>query len=1287
MNKRLIITIALWLGVAFVIGLLQGGQRRNHKPSAGKVVASKPAPAPVAAPAVFGTRPVDPGAKSVPAPYVEPQKAAGMEANKERERFFAVSRVIREVATKPDEKGRFTKRRLIEADFKYRFLRVEESWSRDVATGAETMRDQKVMVADHFLVTLRAGVTEKDFQEVLQRIGGKVRRHLPNSQIYVVETGSAELDVFDAKLTEFRLSAAPMEVVEPDYVVFASVMPNDPSFSSLWGMHNSGQTGGTGDADIDAPEAWEVTRGSSSVVVGVIDTGIDYTHPDLAANIWANIGEVPNNGIDDDGNGYIDDTRGWDFVSNDNDPADDHYHGTHCAGTIGAVGDNSVGVVGVCHTVRLMSLKFLSGSGGGTTSDAIEAVQYATANHANLTSNSWGGGGYSQTLKNAIDAAGTAGILFVAAAGNDGMNTDVSPSYPASYDSANIISVAASDHNDALASFTNYGATTVDLAAPGVSIYSTSPGGGYRSLSGTSMACPHVAGACALIKAARPAMNWADIKNSLLNNVDGVSGMVGKVAKNGRMNIARALVIATEPYVTLTSILSIENGQLGSVGNGNGILNPGEDIALTVTIKNAGAQPATGASSILTVTSVGDKVTVLQGSRAWGDIPVGGSVSTETTPFLIRIAADAVTPHVFTVNLTTTDSGGRSWTAQTQMTVLTSSILAGRVTAVTGGAGIGAALINYSGPSSGSVVAAADGTYLLNLTDGTYQVRATAAGYNPSASTSVKVPPSATSVDFALGRSRVQVTPASLASTQYEDAVATQTLTVTNGGDQPLTFTANTVPRASTLAIEQAPRISPPPVTSAADAAPETQPTGLKGLMRIAAGSTTLPFLDGFESGSLTGWTTGSGTGTRQIVSTTAAAGAKSFYYDYQGSTGHFHGINRDFAAGSKPKNVSFWVRSGSTTTHDGYFVLTDGTYGDDLIWFFARGSGKFYVNGDVGGDETFSYQANVWYRVEFRDMDWTAKNFDYYVNGTLVKADIPFRNPAYVDEVSQLWLYNFSTDSKAWWDDIRVMDASLDWLTVAPDGTTLAPGQSATLTATFDATDKVAGSYLGQIDISSNDPTNPVVSVPVTMTVQQTPNTPPVADAQTVTFNEDTQSVITLTGSDAEGHALTAQIQALPLLGSLYQTSDGTSLGERITAVPATVSNTAKKVIFVPPPNANGTPYASFQFVMKDKRSQSMAATVTLNVTAVNDLPVALNDFASGLPGQVITPISVLSNDLEPDGQALSIIAFTQGVRGTVTSNGDGTFKFTPNATFISGEDSFTTPSVTESAARPQPE
>ena len=242
-------------------------------------------------------------------------------------------------------------------------------------------------------------------------------------------------------------------------------------------MHNTAQnvngTNGTNDADIDALDAWDVTAGSTDVVVAVIDSGIDINHPDLQANIWINPGETPDNGIDDDGNGYVDDVIGWDFLISDNDPRDAHGHGTHVAGTIAAIGDNNRGVTGVSWSAKIMALRFLDAWGLGSTADAIAAIEYANEKGADVINNSWGGGGYVQALKDAIEASNA---VVVCAAGNSSRNNDVISHYPSSFDSANIIAVAASDQDDGLAGFSNYGAVSVDVAAPGTNIYSAAPG-------------------------------------------------------------------------------------------------------------------------------------------------------------------------------------------------------------------------------------------------------------------------------------------------------------------------------------------------------------------------------------------------------------------------------------------------------------------------------------------------------------------------------------------------------------------------------------------------------------------------------------------------------------------------------------------------------------------------------------------------------------------------------------------------------------------------------------------
>ncbi len=326
---------------------------------------------------------------------------------------------------------------------------------------------------------------------------------------------------------------------EPDYVLYASRTPNDPRYTdgSLWGLHNYGQSGGTVDADIDAPEAWDITVGSSSVVIAVIDTGVDYNHPDLAANMWRNPGEIPGNGIDDDRNGYVDDVFGYDFFANDGNPMDENNHGTHCAGTIGGVGNNGVGVVGVNWNVRIMALRFLGANGSGSTSGAIASLNYALDMGVKISSNSYGGGGFSQSFSNALDRARTLNHVFVAAAGNSGTN---GASYPAAYPHDNIIAVAASDRNDNLASFSQYG-NNVDLAAPGVAIWSTIRNNGYASYNGTSMATPHVAGVVGLLRAVNPNLTHQEVVSAILNNVDVKPQLIGRVVTGGRLNAYRAV--------------------------------------------------------------------------------------------------------------------------------------------------------------------------------------------------------------------------------------------------------------------------------------------------------------------------------------------------------------------------------------------------------------------------------------------------------------------------------------------------------------------------------------------------------------------------------------------------------------------------------------------------------------------------------------------------------------------------------------------------------------------------
>jgi subtilisin family serine protease len=321
--------------------------------------------------------------------------------------------------------------------------------------------------------------------------------------------------------------------VSPDFRVSIATTPNDPMYVNQWGFENSA------DKDIDASQAWNFGT-SSSVVVAVIDTGIDYNHPDLAANIWTNTDEVAGNGIDDDSNGYIDDIRGWNFINETNNPMDDHGHGTHVAGTVGAVGNNGIGVVGVAWNVKLMALKFLNASGSGNLSDAVEAIDYARVNGAKIINASFGGGGFSNAMQTAIQRFQNAGGIFVAAAGNSAQNNAVVASYPANY--PGVISVAASTSTDTLASFSNYG-TNVHIAAPGQGIRSTLPGNRYGNMNGTSMAAPHVAGALALLWGQSPTLTASLLTSAIFANTDQV--LTDKTIY-GRMNVGKTAAAISE---------------------------------------------------------------------------------------------------------------------------------------------------------------------------------------------------------------------------------------------------------------------------------------------------------------------------------------------------------------------------------------------------------------------------------------------------------------------------------------------------------------------------------------------------------------------------------------------------------------------------------------------------------------------------------------------------------------------------------------------------------------------
>ncbi len=350
------------------------------------------------------------------------------------------------------------------------------------------------------------------------------------------------------------------EFVEPDYRLSLDLLPNDQGVSNgeLWGLHNTGQFNGVAGVDVDAAAAWDITTGSSDVIVAVIDTGVRYTHQDLATQMWINPGESgngrENNGRDDDNDGYVDNVYGINAINGSGDPWDDNDHGTHCAGTIGAAANNGSPHVGVAWDVSIMALKFLDAGGSGSSSDAIACVDFAVSKGARILSNSWGGGGASNAMRRAIDRAAEAGVLFIAAAGNDGSNNDRYPQYPAGYESPNVISVAAIDRRGELARFSNYGIASVDIGAPGVSIYSTTSSSdrSYDTFSGTSMATPHVAGVAALIASRYPSISMAELRDRLVLGSVPLASLAGRTVSGGRVSADRALTVSADGVLELS---------------------------------------------------------------------------------------------------------------------------------------------------------------------------------------------------------------------------------------------------------------------------------------------------------------------------------------------------------------------------------------------------------------------------------------------------------------------------------------------------------------------------------------------------------------------------------------------------------------------------------------------------------------------------------------------------------------------------------------------------------------
>ncbi len=400
----------------------------------------------------------------------------------------------------------------------------------------------------HILVKFKESAPYKLIKQILADAGIDIEKYFKNTDIFLLKLPEG-FPVEEA--IKFLKGFDFVKYAEPDIVFKLSTkeIPNDPLFSKQWGLNNSS------DRDIDAPEGWSKETGNGKVIIGIIDTGVDYNHEDLRKNIWTNSKECNGiKGVDDDGNGYVDDCHGWNAVDNNGNPLDDNGHGTHVAGIAAAVGNNGKGITGVNWNAKILPLKFMRNDGRGNLSDAIECIEYVIDNikkgrNIKVVNASWGEYQSSSALRDAIRKLRQNDVLFVAAAGNDKNNNDAKPFYPASYDLDNIIAVAATDKNDNLASFSNYGKNSVDVAAPGVDIISTYPENKYRYMSGTSMATPFVTGLASLIWSEKDGYSYKDVKNIIENNGDKLSSLSGVIKTSSRINADKSLKVQNNPVI------------------------------------------------------------------------------------------------------------------------------------------------------------------------------------------------------------------------------------------------------------------------------------------------------------------------------------------------------------------------------------------------------------------------------------------------------------------------------------------------------------------------------------------------------------------------------------------------------------------------------------------------------------------------------------------------------------------------------------------------------------------